>query len=180
MRIFLGGGQIANVLGNVFIPKLSGLHNDLTSFTAQAHKLQTAFVASGAAFGLSLAIAAEPIVNLLFGQAYKALVPMLPWFGLLFFVRFFAAAYGILLTSTGKQNLRAKANLFHWVAILLSACWLVPMQGNIGWVLALTVGNALLAAIYVLAMRKLVFMSRPNAAIVAVSLALFAPFLHVS
>ena len=178
MRIFLGGGQIANVLGNVFIPKLSGLQGDSVAFNAQAHKLQTAFLASGAMFGLTLAVAATPIVHLLYGQAYIALVPMLPWFGLLFFVRFFAAAYGVLLTSAGKQSLRAKANLFHWAAILMSAWWLVPAMGNIGWILALTVGNVLLAAIYCLAMRGVVLISRINLAIVIGSLALFAPFLH--
>jgi hypothetical protein len=105
---------------------------------------------------------------------------MLPWFGLLFFVRFFAAAYGVLLTSAGKQSLRAKANLFHWSAILLFAWWLVPLLGNIGWIVALTVGNVLLAAIYCLAVRGMVLISRPNLAIVVGSLALFAPFLHVS
>lgn len=180
MRIFLGGGQIANVLGNVFIPKLSGLQGDPASFNAQAHKLQSAFLASGALFGLSLAIAATPIVHMLYGKAYVALIPVLPWFGLLFFVRFFAAAYGVLLTAAGKQSLRAKANLFHWLAILFSALWLVPLLGNIGWILALTVGNVLLATIYCLAMRSVMVISRPNAAIVVGSLALFTPFLHVS
>ncbi len=180
MRIFLGGGQIANVLGNVFIPKLSGLQNDSVSFKAQAHKLQTAFLASGAVFGLTLAIAATPIVHLLYGQAYLALVPMLPWFGLLFFVRFFAAAYGVLLTSAGKQSLRAKANLFHWAAIVLSAWWLVPLLGNIGWILALTLGNVLLAAIYGMAIRSTMVINRPNAVLVVGSLAVFVPFLHVS
>lgn len=180
MRLFLGGGQIANVLGNVFIPKLSGLQNNSASFNVQAHNLQTAFLASGALFGLTLTLAATPIVHLLYGQAYLPLIPMMPWFGLLFFVRFFAAAYGVLLTSAGKQSLRAKANLFHWTAILLSAWWLVPPLGNIGWIFALIVGNVLLAAIYCLAMRSVVLISRPNAAIVVGSLVLFAPFLHVS
>jgi O-antigen/teichoic acid export membrane protein len=180
MRIFLGGGQIANVLGNVFIPKLSGLQQDPASFKAQAHKLQTAFLASGGLFGLTLVIGAGPIVHLLYGQAYVALIPLLPWFGLLFFVRFFAAAYGLLLTATGRQSLRAKANLVHWAAIFLSAWWLVPAMGNIGWILALTVGNVLLAAIYCLAMRSVVLINLPNAAIVVSSLALFTPFLHVS
>lgn len=180
MRIFLGGGQIANVLGNVFIPKLSGLQNDSVSFKAQAHKLQTAFLASGAVFGLTLAIAATPIVHLLYGQAYLALVPMLPWFGLLFFVRFFAAAYGVLLTSAGKQSLRAKANLCHWAVILLSAWWLVPLLGNIGWILALTLGNTLLAVIYCMAIRNTMVINRPNAVLVIGSLAVFLPFLHVS
>lgn len=180
IRIFLGGGQIANVLGNVFIPKLSSLQSEPLAFNRQAHMLQTAFLGSGAAFGLTLAIGADPIVQLLYGSAYLALVPMLPWFGLLFFVRFFAAAYGVLLTSAGKQSLRAKANLVHWLAILLAAWWLVPQLGNMGWILALTLGNLLLAAIYLAAMRNLVLISRSNLVIVVGCLALFTPFLHVS
>jgi O-antigen/teichoic acid export membrane protein len=180
MKIFLGGGQIANVLGNVFIPNLSGLHKSPDLFNVQAHKIQTTFLIAGGAFGLILAIAATPITNILYGEAYAALIPMLPWFGLLFFVRFFAAAYGVLLTATGKQSLRAKANLVHWIAILLSAWWLVPAFGNIGWILALTGGNFLLAVIYCLSMRRLVVISRPNAVVVVGSLVLFVPFLHVS
>ena len=180
MRIFLGGGQVANVLGNVFIPKLSGLQNDAPLFNAQAHKLQSAFLISGGLFGLTLATAATPIVHVLYGDAYTALIPMLPWFGLLFVIRFFAAAYGVLLTSAGKQTLRAKANIFHWFAIFLSAWLLVPPLGNIGWILALLVGNLMLTAMYSWAMRSVVVISRPNAAIVVGSVALIAPFLHVS
>ncbi|CAM8669703.1 RfbX Membrane protein involved in the export of O-antigen and teichoic acid [Comamonadaceae bacterium] len=180
MRVFLGGGQIANVLGNVFIPKLSGLQNDATAFKAQGQKLQVAFLVSGAAFGLTLAIAAELIVKILFGADYQPLVILLPWFGLLFFIRFFAAAYGVLLTSAGKQGLRAKANLVHWVIILSSALWLVPKLGNIGWILALAIGNAFLAAVYFAAMRSALPLRLTNSAIVVGTMALFTPFLHVS
>lgn len=179
MRIFLGGGQVANVLGNVFIPKLSALQINPSAFNAQAQKLQTAFLASGAVFGLALAVAADLIVQVLFGDAYMALATLLPWFGILFFVRFFAAAYGVLLTSAGKQSLRAKANLAHWFIILLSALWLVPKLGNIGWILALTLGNVFLAATYFMAMRSDVPIRLPNLVLTVGALVLFTPFLHV-
>lgn len=180
MRVFLGGGQIANILGNVFIPKLSSLQNDASAFKAQGQKLQVAFLVSGAAFGLTLAIAAELIVKTLFGADYQPLVILLPWFGLLFFIRFFAAAYGILLTSAGRQGLRAKANLVHWVIILSSALWLVPKLGNIGWILALAIGNTFLAAVYFAAMHSNVPLRLFNGAIAVGTMALFTPFLHVS
>jgi O-antigen/teichoic acid export membrane protein len=180
MRIFLGGGQIANVLGNVFIPKFAGFRNDPIRFTTQASKLQTAFIGSGSVFGLTLAVGASVIVHLLYGPSYAALAQLLPWFGLLFFVRFFAAAYGVLLTATGKQQLRAKANLMHWLVILVLAWLTVPSLGNIGWLLALLGGNVLLAGIYAFAMRKQVVINRLNAAIAVVSLVIFVPFLHIS
>ena len=134
---------------------------------------------TGAAFGLALAIGADSIVHLLFGDQFAGLAALLPWFGLLFFVRFFAAAYGVLLTAAGKQTLRAQANLTHWILILAVAWVLVPRLGNLGWLLALTIGNVLLASIYFSACRPLATGSRLNLAFASLSLIAFAPFLRV-
>jgi O-antigen/teichoic acid export membrane protein len=180
MRIFLGGGQIANVLGNVFIPKLSALQNDTAQFKVQAYRLQTAFLLSGAFFGLTIAVGATPIVHLLYGDQYNTLANLLPWFGMLFFIRFFAAAYGVLLTASGRQNQRAKFNIIHWMIILSSAWFLVPQMGNTGWIIALTIGNAVLAGIYCIAMRKTVLSSHLNTAIAVGGFLALTPFLKIN
>ncbi len=177
MRLFLGGTQIANVLGNVFIPRLSGMVEQTAKLQKEAHHLQAVFIGVGAFLGLTLAIAATPIVHLLFGPKFSALVSLLPWFGLLFFVRFVAAAHGILLTAAGKQLFRTKANLLHWVMILAAAWALVPNLGNLGWLLALTAGNLLLGTLYFAATRNLFGVSRLNASLVVISFAGFVPFL---
>jgi O-antigen/teichoic acid export membrane protein len=180
MRIFLGGTQIANVLGNVFIPRIAGIAGQEVQLQREAQRLQTAFFCAGAIFGLTLAGAADSIVRVLFGSQFSALASLLPWFGLLFLVRFFAAAYGVLLTAVGKQTLRAKANLIHWVLIVFTAWGLVPRFGNLGWLLALTAGNLLLGCIYFVATRNLVMMSRLNACIVILGLVAFFPFLSLT
>lgn len=178
MRLFLGGAQIANILGNVFIPRLASAHQTQSStFAGQAHKLQLAFISSGALFGLTLALAAKPIVHILFGTEYEALVPLLPWFGLLFFVRFLAASYGLLLTAVGRQGFRARTNLLHWLLILCVAWILVPAWGNVGWVAALTAGNALLVAFYGFAAFRSVKPHLGNLGLASGLLALFPVFL---
>lgn len=150
MRIFLGGAQIANVLGNVFIPHLASLSKQTDTFQLEAKKLQTAFFVSGGIFGLVLAVFSDSIALLLYGPAFNQLGQLLPWFGMLFFIRFFAAGYGVILTVSGMQRQRAKANLLHWVAIAALSFILVPLYGNVGWLQALILGNVILAATYIL------------------------------
>ncbi|WP_124948696.1 oligosaccharide flippase family protein [Sulfuriferula thiophila] len=180
MRLVLGGSQAANVLGNVFIPRISAVIDDPTKLQYEGQRLQTAFIASGMIFGLVLAVASEPIVHILFGKQFIALANLLPWFGLLFFVRFLASAWGIMLTSAGRQTLRAKANLMHWIVILLTAWSLVPAYGNVGWIISLTIGNLLLAAVYFTASYSLVQPTRSNTLITIAGAGAFLPFLHFS
>jgi O-antigen/teichoic acid export membrane protein len=178
MRLVLGGAQAANVLSNVFIPRISGVIHNATQLQHEGQRLQTAFITVGALFGLILAIGAEPIVYVLFGEKFKALIGVLPWFGLLFFVRFVASAFGIMLTSAGRQRFRAKINAAQWVIILSTASLLIPKYGDIGWILSLTIGNLLLAIVYFAASIKFVRPTRSNTLIAFVSCGAFFPFLH--
>jgi O-antigen/teichoic acid export membrane protein len=54
-----------------------------------------------------------------------------------------------LLTARGLQRYRAIANLVHWVAVGAAAAVLVPRLGNLGWLLSLIIGHAVLFAAYV-------------------------------
>lgn len=179
MRLFLGGAQSANVLANVFIPRVAASVECPEGMQREGQRLQTAFIASGAIFGLLLAIASEQIVRILFGQQFMALSSLLPWFGILFFVRFFAASSGVLLTSAGRQGLRAKANVFHWLLIFAAAWILVPLLGNLGWLIALVIGNLVLGIVYFLCSIDLVRPSRGYALVTAAGAGAFLPFLHL-
>ena len=180
MRLFQGGAQIASILGNVFIPRLSNAHKvQSISFAEQANKLQTAFIVSGALFGLTLALAAQPIVHILFGREYEALIPLLPWFGLLFLVRFLGSSYGIILTSIGRQGFRARINFLSWCVILGAAWLLVPAWGNVGWLAALVAGNALLVVIYGIATLDTVKPKLDSLALASGSLAVFPLLLTI-
>ena len=84
------------------------------------------------------------IINFLFGDSYNRLIELMPFFGLLFFLRFSAGAWGVVLTSAGEQAYRAKLGFLYWLVILILAGWLVPMLGIQGWLISLCIGTVLL------------------------------------
>jgi len=182
MRLFNGGAQAAGVLANVFLPRAAAAAEAKDGghgLRRESSRVQWAFVGFGLVFGLALCGLAEPLVRLLFGAQYLGLIDVLPWFGLLFFVRFFASSWGVLLTSAGAQHFRAAMNAVHWTVIGVLSVVLVPRLGLVGWLISLTVGNALLAAAYVWRGRQLSGAGWRQPALAMLALAGFLPFLHV-
>lgn len=182
MRLFNGGAQAAGVLANVFLPRAAAaaeVQDGGQTLRRESSRVQWAFVGFGLIFGLAMCSLAEPLVRLLFGVQYLELVQVLPWFGLLFFVRFFASSWGVLLTSAGAQRFRAVMNAVHWALIGALSLVLVPRLALIGWLIALTLGNALLAAAYVWRGRQLSGAGWRQPALAMLALAGFLPFLHV-
>jgi O-antigen/teichoic acid export membrane protein len=137
-----------------------------------------AFISFGVFFGIALAVFSESIVHILFGSAYSDLAIFFPLFGLLFFVRFAAAAWGIVLTAAGEQHFRTAAMIIHWLLIAVVALILVPRLGIAGWLISLIIGNCLLGFLYALRGARRVdspWMSVGATALGGIS---FLPFLH--
>lgn len=150
MRLFMAGTQAAAVLANVFLPRAAAVHarTSVESQRQETMRLQFAFLATGVAFGWGMALAGGWLVDRLFGEAFAALTTLMPWFGLLFAMKFIAAAWGVVLTARGLQGYRAAASALHWCAIGGLAAWLVPSHDNLGWLLSLTGGTLVLAILY--------------------------------
>lgn len=150
MRVFQGAAQLAPVLANVFLPATArAAARDSSEYEKAGSRVQVVFVLSGTTIGLMFAYGADPIVRVLFGDEFESLAALLPLFGVLFFVRFFAAAWGLLLTAQGMQTYRAVCTAVHLLAALLFGMWWMPSAGVSGWLGALIAANALLAALYV-------------------------------
>ena len=147
MRIFQGGAQAAPILSNVFLPEMAknALHKGKKSHTALI--LQAVFLVYGMTFGLALAYFSDQIVNLAFGENYSQLAVLLPLFGLLFFVRFFVAAWGVILTAVGHQGYRAKATAIHLVFMLPAGSFLAYTMQARGWLIAAILANLLLGVL---------------------------------
>lgn len=179
MRIFLAGSQAATVLANVFLPRAARAHSlGADESRREVGRLQLAFLLVGASFGLLLAACGHWLVGLMFGDQFAALGELMPWFGLLFAVKFGAAAWGLVLTASGAQRYRALANAFHWLCVGVGAWFLVPRLGNLGWLLALITGNLVLYGLYA---AKTASASPPSArtlGLTAAILVAFLPLLH--
>lgn len=149
MRFFMAFMQAAAVLTNVFLPRMAtakmkgiedGHHENNIS--------ELFFLGTGVLVGLVFTYAGPQIVALLFGQKFEALKLLMPWFGLLYFVRMWAACWGNILTVDGKQHMRAIITAIHWLVIGLFSVYLVPFMGSVGWILALIIGTFFLAVAY--------------------------------
>lgn len=149
MKLFMAAAQIAPVLANVFLPRVaSAAINRPADLHIESFRLQLTFVLVGAMVGLTFSLGAPVLVGLAFGPQYGGLVDLMPWFGLLFQVRFAAAAWGITLTARGQQSFRAAASVGHWILIVALASVLMPTFAAQGWLMALVIGNAVLWMAY--------------------------------
>jgi len=148
MRLFQSGAQVATVLSNVFLPRMSRSSLSASERDVEARKLLAVFLFVGTAFGLFLAVFSESIVLSVFGPKYAELISHLPLFGLLFFLRFGAGAWGILLTAVGQQGFRVVCSVVFWSLVLAASYWLVPAFGVDGWLIALSASTFLLIVVY--------------------------------
>lgn len=148
MRVFQGGVQLAPILANVFLPTAAKASANTHERQRSTEKVQAAFILCGATFGLLLTYGAEFIASVLFGSNYDGLADLFPWLGMLFFVRFFAGAWGLLLTAGGHQRFRALSTVAYLALVLAVAALWVPRFGTVGWLASLVAGNALLAFLY--------------------------------
>ena len=179
MRVFQGGSAVVQVLANVFLPRAAGKAKDAGEFGRESKRIQLAFLLFGALFGMTMAAFSGLIVQILFGTAYNALVRLFPLFGLLFFVRFAAAAWGVVLTAAGEQRYRTIATIIHWGLIAVVAPFLVPAMGVAGWLVSVIIGNCLLGVLYALRGARRVASPWITVGMTALGGLAFLPFLHV-
>lgn len=182
MRIFMGAAQAAPVLANVFLPKASALATrDCKSaeFSIEVKRIQLAFVLLGAAFGFSMAVFNDVIVDFMFGVDFSDLKVLFPWLGFLFFLRFFASAWGMILTSAGMQLFRTVINAVQWGVSLSLVPFLVVNYGVIGWVITISIGQFILGVGYMIKGCTLV---KPTKVLLFLSISsffMFIPFLRL-
>lgn len=182
MRVFMGGAQAAPILANVFLPKASAvaLSNDQGKFAEEVKNIQLVFILFGLGFGLSLAGLSYYIVKYLFGESFSALETLFPWLGFLFFIRFFASAWGMVLTAAGFQSYRTILNAIQWVICLLMVLVMVPKYGTIGWVICVSAGQLILGCGYCV---KGITLVKPTKAMVLLTMSgflFFIPFLKMA
>jgi O-antigen/teichoic acid export membrane protein len=175
MRLFLAGAQAAPILANVFLPRVSAANSkSLAIKNLEVFRLQISFLGVGASFGFVLTLAGHWIVDLLFGDDFSSLAELMPWFGLLFAVRFSAISWGIQLTAQGSQRYRAIASTAHWILIGLSAVWLIPIFNNTGWLISLAIGNLFLCTLYAF---KAMQYTSSDAKIIGITIIMLVAFL---
>lgn len=148
MRFLLAGLIMADVLTNVYLPKMTS--KDLT--TSERVYNMSQMMRIGTAVGclgmVVLGVGASFIVPRVYGQDYQELIPLLPYFGIVLFIRYAGAAWALMLTVADRQALRVLAVLVALGVNLVLNFLLIPMHGLRGALFASLLTHVVLNFIY--------------------------------
>jgi O-antigen/teichoic acid export membrane protein len=182
VRILLGSLLVADALNGVYLSAMARSSSDRLALTRLGERMTRQLLTVGM-FGFGCILVAGPwAVRLLFGGRYDALTPLLPYFGLLAFIRYGGVSYGSLLTLADRQAVRVVAVCTVMVLGLVLNSLLVPHFGLTGAVVASIGGHLVLYGVYVWAARRdvggfLVDRRSRTLLCIAAAIVLFLPFL---
>jgi len=145
-----------DVIFQVFTPHLAEQYKKLSldSLNDIISKLLKYIITSSIiAFG-TIVIFYNPIINLIFGQAYIKSAPILPVLAAVVVVRVIASVYGILLTIGNYQNYRAKAVLISLIITLTLNYIFIPLYGIYGAAVVSLLTHLALLLIYLVLIQK--------------------------
>lgn len=173
MRLFQGAAQAAAILVNVFLPRIASVVEQRQRLIREANLMQMAFMGTGVLVGITFTLASKLSIARLFGEGFEHLNTLMPLFGLLFFVRFSAASFGVLLTALGQQRYRMWINAIQWAVLLASAPFLVGNYGDLGWLYSVIAGNLFLFLAYLLKALSVMRLGRVNCVIFGLGVVFF-------
>jgi len=154
MRILLGAILVGDALNGVYLSAMARASHDRAELTRLGQRMTRQLLTVGL-LGFGCILAAGPlVVRLLFGGKYDALLPLLPLFGLLTFIRYGGVSYGTLLTLSDRQAVRVAAVCGMTVFGLLLNALLIPRFGLTGAIVSAVLGHGVLYSVYVFAARK--------------------------
>lgn len=113
------------VLTNLMVPSLSALQGDIERFGNAYRKALRMVALIGCPMALGLVLTADEMVNLVYGEKWQAVAPLLMWLGIASVTQPLYNTTGWLFTAAGK----AKAYLWLTVlsGLLLSVCFFLAL-----------------------------------------------------
>lgn len=121
-RTIQAASALAPIIGNVMIPRLAQASGESKATWKSNGRICILIMSlSGLILSLPLIFLNEFLVLKLFGNDYIGLIEFLPYFGTLVLVRFWASAFGILLTGAGMQSHRIGIQIFSLFIFIASS-----------------------------------------------------------
>lgn len=139
----------------VVIPVLTvAARDDPARLDYAAARLTEVMALGGIFFALVVGIAAEPIVRLLGGEAYRPAAHILQIQSVVLVTVFVTAAWSPTLLSMGRLRELAAATAVGLVAVLIAGCLLIPSLDAEGAAIAAVTADAVLCATMYVAVRR--------------------------
>lgn len=161
--VFVGLYQAGQKLMQAILPLAQAFNNVFIPFLVRGGRYRSlvysGFVVSSmlgvGLIGLTVFLLfGSDIVLLVYGEEYIELAEFVWVYGLVVCFRFLAFSLSVLLTASGRQSVRLKANTISLIGFFLLAPILVLRWGVVGMVYALVASSVISAFLYALGLRK--------------------------
>ena len=130
IRIIIGLGILLTVINSVYLPLLNeNLNNNKKLFKVHVLQLNANVIRLSIIFIFGMIIFSKLIIIILFGNKFLELQEIFWILALIVGMRIIGASYGILLTISDKQSLRAIAGALGIVLIVVCDLIFIPMYG---------------------------------------------------
>lgn len=149
LRIMVGGLVLADVLGNVYIPRLAQASDSTKSLVEIGTRMTRHLLVPGALGFTLLIVFARWLNSLIYGAGYEGVAELLPLMGVVFFLRYLGVSYGALLTVANRQMVRAVGVSVAVVVSIGLNFLLIPSLGLRGAVLASIITHVVIDGVYV-------------------------------
>jgi O-antigen/teichoic acid export membrane protein len=118
---------LAGSASNFFLPQLSktdrATPEGMAEFRLLAHATQQSILMTGVFFVLAVVVLGGPVINLLLGDKYLELLPLLTWFSIMQAIRLMKAGPAIIALAEGQSSNSMIANMVR--ALVLPGAWYV-------------------------------------------------------
>ena len=116
------------VVANVFLPKLSyqKASEDIVGFNQSNRVLNIILNSTGLSIFIVLFFYSNEIVDLIYGDAYKSLSNLLPYFGVFIVVRFYTISKEVVITAKGLQKNKTQIGFFTFCVFITLAFIFTP------------------------------------------------------
>ena len=149
MRIIMASMLIAVIITDAFIPEISKDHLDIPLITKKLSRLFEFILLFSGLTIITLFFYKQTIILLLFSKKYLLLESSILLVTAIIMLRYIGIVPGIVLTSYGKQTIRAKAVLISILFSILLNFILIPLYGIEGAFGASLIAHVVLNIIYV-------------------------------
>ena len=149
MRMVVASMVLYEIATLAFYPLLSKSNEqEMPVFHKYSFSLQKYMTLLGMALALPLLVFAEEIIPLLFGGTFARAAHVVRLLAVVIFIRFFAAAYGVILTVSREQSKRALGVLISVVVNVILNIFLVQWYGGVGAAITSIITHVVLFAVY--------------------------------
>lgn len=151
IRVVIGSGILLTIANSLYMPILSSsYYNKTSNFNWNARMLNAALLKLGIIFLVVINLFSEDIIKIIFGIKFDDLNSIFWIFTLIIFTRIFGVSYGMLLTVSKNQYLRAFFGFLSVILIVVLDIIFVPIYGLFGAAIVLLIGHIILNSLYML------------------------------